>query len=629
MPLEQFLVSVMGSSEFLRNQKARATVSSPVPEFARHNGAYYQTPGDLQVEIKGGPSRILMIGGCLFDEWSSALTTRVPGLGIDVLHLAMHPRVPPPHDWAEYRFQIGQVPLRFFLSDAMWIDWLKHGYADPERAARLADQAIAGLERQVRSLCSWSGRVPVFLLNYLTPMQNINGRLVKSDPRADDVCLIAKLNDSLLKIAKTIPNVYVLDFDLSASVFGRRFFQEDSVVIQNHGGLISGYGFEEDQERIVKPQMLDDHYDLDKSEFIHSVYLQCDAGYRSLRGIGAVKMVCVDLDDTLWRGVQGEAEHRDAATATEGWPLGMIEALAALKRRGILLCLISKNTEDTVSKIWAELYGDSKHFYLSDFAIKKINWKSKVDNMTEALKEANILPNAVVFLDDNPVERAMMKSAYPDIRVIEAPHYYWKRILTWSAETQGSAITRESVEKTEMVQAQLKREEARGVQSRGEFLANLQLRAKFAQIRSRADARFARVVELVNKTNQFNTTGRRWTPEELAAACRDGLVMTAEASDRFSRYGLVAIAIVLGDVVEQVVMSCRVLGMDLELAFISHVTKAALRGRSGIRATTIDTKANLLSRDLFARCGWSRADGVWRATSENASPAHISVEVEA
>src|SRR5258708_37043483 len=114
----------------------------------------------------------------------------------------------------------------------------------------------------------------------------------------------------------------------------------------------------------------------------------------------------------MWRGVA--ADEADASSmAREGWPLGFAEALMFLKRRGILLGIVSKNDEDRVRGIWQRIYGDLVR--LEDFAVRKINWQPKADNVQATLAEVNLLQKSVVFIDDNPGGRAAIKAAFPHI----------------------------------------------------------------------------------------------------------------------------------------------------------------------------------------------------------------------
>lgn len=349
------------------------------------------------------------------------------------------------------------------------------------------------------------------------------------------------------------------------------------------------------------------------------------AACRTLRQVDAVKMVVVDLDDTLWRGVLAEeGTHHEVIG---GWPTGIAEALRYLKKRGILLAVISKNDEGTITKIWREVYGQL--ILPEDFAIRRINWRPKPENMAEVLQEANLLPKNVVYIDDNPVERAAMKESYPDIRVLGGHLYYLRRILLWAPETQVAQVTKESAERTQMVQAQVKREESRKKLSREEFLASLRLEVTMSAVREVGDQRFARGLELLNKTNQFNTTGKRWKLEEWEEEFAQGTTMwTFEVRDIYTRYGIVAVAVARGNTVAQMVMSCRVVGLDAELAAMSAIENdLAQNGHAHAEAEFVETQANLLCRDFYERCGWEKAGNNWRKTLKTKAqiPAHIKM----
>jgi FkbH-like protein len=348
--------------------------------------------------------------------------------------------------------------------------------------------------------------------------------------------------------------------------------------------------------------------------------------YRTLLQIDQVKMVCVDLDDTLWRGVLAEAAEIgevDGFIAREGWPIGVVEALAILKRRGVLLALISKNARERVQELFAKVYRGI--IALEDFAICKINWAPKAENIAAAMAEANLLPRSVVFLDDNPAERAAVKQAFPEIRVIEAPHYYWRRILMWSAETQTATITQESARRTEMVQAQAARETFRAEASHQDFLAGLNLKLRIAAVEP-GTKRFERALELLNKSNQFNTTGRRWSAQALAQVCSEGLVASVDVSDRFTDYGETLVAVVCGDAIEQLAMSCRVVGLGVEIAAVAAVAQKVLSRGPEVVAQIVETDANILCRDLYARCGFALSPSGWVATAAPETPPHIAIE---
>jgi FkbH-like protein len=251
--------------------------------------------------------------------------------------------------------------------------------------------------------------------------------------------------------------------------------------------------------------------------------------------------------------------------------------------------------------------------------------------MREILAETNLLPANVVFIDDNPVQRAAMAEAYPEMRVLGEDLYYNRRILLWSPETQDTTVTEESSRRTEMIQAQSRRETARKSLSSDEFLTTLGLRLSFGRIGDEDDGAFARCFELLNKTNQFNTTGERWSLPDMQDFFRDdGAVIYASAKDRFTAYGVVFVALVREGVIVQAVMSCRVVGMGVEQAALSAICGEIRRSYAGdIIGRAIETPKNLLSRDLFPACGFeAETDGCsWRLPRAGVdAPAHIEIE---
>ena len=119
----------------------------------------------------------------------------------------------------------------------------------------------------------------------------------------------------------------------------------------------------------------------------------------------------------------------------------------------MVFAIASKNDEGRVAQILSRNYG--RRLCLDELAVRKINWQPKAENIEKILQEINVLPRNVVFIDDNPSERAAVKAAFPEIRVFGPNPLLWRRILLWSAETQVSSITAESVARTEMVHAQV------------------------------------------------------------------------------------------------------------------------------------------------------------------------------
>ena len=225
----------------------------------------------------------------------------------------------------------------------------------------------------------------------------------------------------------------------------------------------------------------------------------------------------------------------------------------------------------------------------------------------------NVLPESVVFIDDNPVERAAVAAALPQVRVLGADVYYLRRVLLWSAQLQTPTLTGESSRRTEMIRAQAERQDEAGRMSRESFLASLDLKVQPIRVTSQTDPRASRAFELLNKTNQFNTTGRRWTEVEWTRHfASQGLVYAFEVQDRFSQYGLTCVAVMMGATILQFVMSCRVIGLGVERHALEIICdELAQAGSEMVGALAEDTAKNLLSRDLYAKAGFHQEAGAW------------------
>jgi FkbH-like protein len=182
-----------------------------------------------------------------------------------------------------------------------------------------------------------------------------------------------------------------------------------------------------------------------------------------------------------------------------------------------------------------------------------------------------------------------------------------------------------------MVRAQLTRESQRKAMSRDQFLLDAAPTVSIIRIDGTGHARFARVRELVNKTNQFNTTGRRWRTEEFADHFRaGGQIIAFEVTDRFTSYGLVGVVIFREGRIEQWVMSCRVLGYQIEEAVMAAIIEPMrAAGTTTVYGRLIHTDVNFPCRELFSRCGFvdMNGDGDWALATGTgvAIPAHVTI----
>jgi len=338
--------------------------------------------------------------------------------------------------------------------------------------------------------------------------------------------------------------------------------------------------------------------------FYRDVWERIGALWRVWHKLDPVKLIITDLDDTLWHGVAAEADEIVPLQFVEGRPLGYAEALLACKRRGLLLAIASKNDEAVTRERFHKIWGE--RLRLDDFCCVKIGWRPKPEAVREILAETNILSKHALFIDDSPLEIAEIRHELPELRTLTLPAERWRHVLFYAPETQIRHISSESQRRTEMIHAKLARDAAGAQMDRGSFLRSLKLRLKLREIRDRADPAFPRALELLNKTNQFNTTGQRWQAAEIEACFKaGGWLLTANATDRFADHGLIGLMLVRGDEILQAVLSCRMFGLGVETAMLCAVQeRLAARGMAALKAHWRDTSRNHSCAGFYTGHGW-------------------------
>jgi FkbH-like protein len=330
------------------------------------------------------------------------------------------------------------------------------------------------------------------------------------------------------------------------------------------------------------------------------------------------KCLVLDLDNTLWGGVIGDA-------GIEGIVLGQGsaegEAYAALQRyaqqlsqRGIVLAVCSKNE----TRIAEEAFGKHPEMILkrAQIAAFLANWDPKPSNLQRIAKQLNLGLDALVFVDDNPVERAAVRQALPMVAVPELPAdpAQYVRCIADAGYFEAVAFTADDQQRSEQYAANASREAL--LSSGGdlqEFLAGLQMTVVYGRAR---DVDLTRVTQLINKTNQFNTTTRRYTIEEVTHSSRDpgALVLQFRLIDRFGDNGLVSVMILkphpLDTGVLQIdtwVMSCRVFGRELEFEAMNIAVELAREhGARALRGDFVPTAKNAVIANLYAELDFSR-----------------------
>jgi len=305
------------------------------------------------------------------------------------------------------------------------------------------------------------------------------------------------------------------------------------------------------------------------------------------------KVLALDLDNTLWKGVVGE----DGAANIV--PDAALQRTAlALKERGVLLVALSKNDPADVEPVWSDPRMVLKK---DDFVAFRIDWNEKSRNLADVAHELNLGVDSFVFVDDNPGNRAEMRAALPEVAVAPFPP-------DLSLYFPLRAVSDEDRARTALYRAETGRRELAAQLSYDDYLRSLEIRC---DVRPLAEADVPRLAQLAQKTNQFNVCTNRWSEADIHAFASDPSrrVFTLRASDRFGDLGLVAFVHVKvdGAAAEVVdwVMSCRAMNRRIEFMLEEEVERRlAADGVRRLSATYRATPKNAPVAGLFDAFGF-------------------------
>ena len=330
------------------------------------------------------------------------------------------------------------------------------------------------------------------------------------------------------------------------------------------------------------------------------------------------KCIAVDLDNTLWGGVIGEdgvggirlSNNKEGARFKDTQ-----RVLKKMKEQGVMLAILSKNNPEDVEPVFSHPDMLLQH---EDFVAEVINWEPKTVNIRQLAADLNIGLDSFVFLDDNPVEREQMKAECPEVEVIEFPkdtsqlpdvvsRAYEEYFLTLE-------VTSEDTNKTAMYRSEAKRKaEMHSAVSMSEFLKKLEMTMAIHFMRPEEEKR---VVQLINKTNQFNVTTKRYSQEEVHALAmgKDSDILIVHMADKYGDQGLVAVLIMkyagIEAEIDTFLMSCRVMGRKVEFEMMAQVKNLLqAKGIQTVRATYIKTEKDAPVENLYDELGFTVSCG--------------------
>ncbi|TLP42094.1 HAD-IIIC family phosphatase [Cohaesibacter sp. CAU 1516] len=325
------------------------------------------------------------------------------------------------------------------------------------------------------------------------------------------------------------------------------------------------------------------------------------------------RVLVLDLDNTLWGGVIGDDGIKGIQLGGD-FPGNVYQDLQSLFKiyssNGLLLCVCSKNTE----AVAMEAIADHPNMVLrpKDFIIRKINWNPKPKNIAEIAKELNIGLASICFIDDNPVERADVKQNFPEVYVPDLPldPTLWYDFVMNLPELTLYEVSDSDRRRVDLYKSQVKiNAELAEVKDKVDYLRELEIGVRLEYL---DENNFQRSQQLIQKTNQFNTTTIRYSAKDLSnfMSRNDRFVVHVKSMDKYSKeWEGIAVLVMSQDetswTIDNFVMSCRVMGRNIENAILQSLAKSARTlGKEHLFGAFVASERNAPVEKLFEDNGF-------------------------
>jgi FkbH-like protein len=408
---------------------------------------------------------------------------------------------------------------------------------------------------------------------------------------------INQINISLVELVNRYTDTYISDLNKSMSDFGR-----DNAYDLNMWYYAS-IPYRQDFFRKLGSMY---------AKLIKSIY-------------GRKKCLIVDLDNTIWGGVIGE-DGVSGLNLGNSFPgnvyIDIQKIIKKMSMQGVILAINSKNNEKDAVKVF-NTHSDMV-LKLDDFATTRINWKLKSENIKEIAKELNIGLDSVVFIDDSQFEIELVRAEIPEVDSIQLDENPLKNIeiLNNLNNFDALSISSEDLQKKRQYQTQYKRKELKKKSlTLCDYYHSLEMGVVIAACN---DFSIKRIHQLINKTNQFNLTTRRYNESEIGIFCGSNQyrVYSINVSDKFGDNGITgAIIVNIVDnnwLIDTFLLSCRVLGRGIENAFLSFILKEARReGADNLVGEYVPSSKNAQVDSFYKNQNFSFSDGYWYLSSKS------------
>jgi len=468
--------------------------------------------------------------------------------------------------------------------------WSRFAALDVALKPQFADQVLAEMKKWWQTIAGRTN-AKIIAFNVVEFNDWVFGHYANREP-ASFLYQLRKLNFRLMELAQEHDRVFVLDVASLASATGYINAHDPRLYASSKVAL--------------------------SIEFLPSVAKAFVDIVRAISG-NIKKCLILDLDNTVWGGVIGD----DGMENIQIGDLGIGHAFDALqvwakelRRRGIILAVCSKNEEETAKRPFRE--HPEMTLKLEDIAVFVANWNNKADNIKIIQARLNIGFDSMVFVDDNPFERELVREHLPAVTVPELPEdpALYVPFLRSLNLFETASHSKEDGERTRQYQQEIAREESQNSFTNiDDYLRSLDM---VSDVKPFDDFNTPRVAQLTQRSNQFNLRTIRYTEADINAirSSSEFITLSFNLEDRFGDHGLIAVVILKKSqevaFVDTWIMSCRVLKRGMEEFTVNQmVLHAKAAGIERIIGEYIPTAKNGMVRDLFAQMNFSNRNGMW------------------
>jgi len=496
----------------------------------------------------------------------------------------------------------GNEELDSFAPDIVYIHTTSRNLSDYSFSmSASAEEVDSMLESQYRHFEEvWTAvknkfGCPVIQNNFEMPFYRILGNKDATDIHGK-INFINRLNEKFAQYAQNNENFYINDINFISACYGLEKWHDTS----------AWYMYKYAMNTQAIPEFASNLSNIIKSVFGKNK-----------------KMFVLDLDNTLWGGVVGDAGQQGIEIGHEtGIAEGYTEFQKYIKSHKQLGILLSVNSKNDYENAIDGLKHPDTVLTPDDFVVIKANWNTKDRNIEEISDEISILPDSFVFIDDNPAERHIVSEqvkgvAVPEVNNVEE----YIKVIDRNGYFELTSYTADDIKRNEMYKANLQRaNNEKKFSDYGEYLLSLEMEAyidKFDEVA------LARITQLTNKSNQFNLTTRRYTQSEMESVFSDDsyIKIYGRLADKFGDNGIVSVVIGRKDSdalhIDLWLMSCRVLKREMEYAMLDRLVEICEKnGIKTIYGYYYKTAKNSMVKNLFSDFGFEKTN---EDDEENAS----------